>query len=124
VNLAIDHAYRPIGALAEPRLREACRWSTIGRLPERTALAQHKSAKKRARQSLQRRNRNRQIRSRLKTAVKYARVALAGGEPEAKRDALRSAEGEIRKAASKGVLTKKQASRRVSRLARRLNATS
>jgi small subunit ribosomal protein S20 len=87
-------------------------------------LAQHKSAKKRARQSLERRARNRQISSRLKTAVKYARVALAGDDASARKEALRSAEREIRKAASKGVITKKQASRRVSRLARRLNATS
>ncbi len=85
-------------------------------------MAQHKSAKKRARQNIVRRTRNRTVRSRLKTAVKYARAALAGTDGDVARDALRSAEGEIRKAASKGVLTKKQASRRVSRLARRLSA--
>ena len=85
-------------------------------------MAQHKSAKKRARQNLARRERNRTIRSRLKTAVKYARTALAGSDGEASTGAVRSAEREIRKAASKGVLTKKQASRRVSRLARSLNA--
>jgi small subunit ribosomal protein S20 len=87
-------------------------------------MAQHKSAKKRARQNLARRTRNRTVRSRLKTAIKYARAALAGTDGAVASDALRKAEGEIRKAASKGVLSKKQASRRVSRLARRLNATS
>jgi small subunit ribosomal protein S20 len=87
-------------------------------------LAQHKSAKKRARQNLQRRARNRQIRSRLKTAVKDARTALAGTDGAAARTAVHSAEREIRKAASKGVLSKKQASRRVSRLARRAHALS
>jgi len=87
-------------------------------------LAQHKSAKKRARQNEARRTRNRTVRSRLKTAVKYARAALAGTDGEAASSALRSAEREIRKAASRGVLTKKQASRRVSRLARRLSAKS
>ena len=85
-------------------------------------MAQHKSAKKRARQNEARRTRNRTIRSRLKTAVKYARAALAGTDGDASGTAVRSAEREIRKAASKGVLTKKQASRRVSRLARRLPA--
>jgi small subunit ribosomal protein S20 len=84
-------------------------------------LAQHKSAKKRARQNLQRRARNRQIRSRLKTAVKDARTALAGTDGAAARSAVHDAERAIRKAASKGVLSKKQASRRVSRLARRAN---
>ena len=87
-------------------------------------MAQHKSAKKRARQNLARRERNRTVRSRLKTAVKYARAALAGTDGEASSQAIRSAEREIRKAASKGVLTKKQASRRVSRLAKRLHATT
>ena len=86
-------------------------------------MAQHKSAKKRARQNVARRDRNRTVRSRLKTAVKYARAALAGTDGDASSAAVRSAEGEIRKAASKGVLTKKQASRRVARLARRLHAT-
>ena len=85
-------------------------------------MAQHKSAKKRARQNEVRRTRNRTVRSRLKTAVKYARAALAGTDGEAANAALRSAESEIRKAASRGVLTRKQASRRVSRLARRLAA--
>ena len=87
-------------------------------------MAQHKSAKKRARQSLARRTRNRTVRSRLKTAVKYARAALAGDDGAAASEALRKAEREIRKAASRGVLSKKQASRRVSRLARRLSASS
>jgi small subunit ribosomal protein S20 len=85
-------------------------------------VAQHKSAKKRARQSLARRARNRGIRSRLKTAVKYARAAVAGTDTAVATDALRKAEREIRKAASKGVLSKKQASRRVARLARHLKA--
>jgi len=87
-------------------------------------LAHHKSAKKRARQDLARRARNRNIRGKLKTAIKNARTALVGSDGGAARDALRNAEREIRKAASKGVLSKKQASRRVSRLARRLNASA
>jgi small subunit ribosomal protein S20 len=87
-------------------------------------LAHHKSAKKRARQDLKRRTRNRQIRGGLKTAIKSVRTAVSSGDGEAARQALRSAERVIRKAASKGVLSKKQASRRVSRLSRSANATS
>ncbi|TMA24513.1 MAG: 30S ribosomal protein S20 [Deltaproteobacteria bacterium] len=68
--------------------------------------------------------RRRQVRSRLKTAIKYARVAIAGSDGAAASDALRKAEREIRKAASKGVLSKTQASRRVSRLAHSLAAKS
>lgn len=81
-------------------------------------MAQHASAKKRARQALIRRARNRQVRSALKTAIKNVRSVLSGGDAEATGQALRQAEREIRKAASKGVLSKKQASRKVARLAR------
>jgi small subunit ribosomal protein S20 len=87
-------------------------------------LANHKSAKKRARQDLKRRARNRRVRGGLKTAIKAARTAIAGDDSDAAAKAARNAEGVIRRAASKGVLTKKQASRRVSRLARAANSSS
>lgn len=87
-------------------------------------MANHKSAKKRARQDMKRRSRNRRIRGGLKTAVKAARTALSGDDSDAAAKAARNAEGVIRRAASKGVLTKKQASRRVSRLARAAAAAS
>ena len=88
-------------------------------------MAQHKSAKKRARQDEKRRARNRHVRSGLKSATKSVRTAISGGDAASAREALRSAERVIRKAASKGVLTKKQASRRVSRLSRSVgNATA
>ena len=81
-------------------------------------MAQHKSAKKRARQSLKRRAGNRHVRSGLRTAIKDARTAIAGGVTDETSGALRSAERTIRQAASKGVISKKQASRTVSRLAK------
>ncbi|MEM7408976.1 MAG: 30S ribosomal protein S20 [Myxococcota bacterium] len=87
-------------------------------------MANHASAKKRARQDLKRRARNRHIRGLLKSAIKRARTAVGAGEGDAARDAVRLAEREIRRAASKGVLSKKQASRKVSRLARSLHASS
>lgn len=87
-------------------------------------MAQHASAKKRARQALVRRARNRQVRSALKTAIKNVRSTLGGGDGEAASRALREAESEIRKAASKGVLSKKQASRKVARLARAVHVAS
>ena len=87
-------------------------------------MAHHKSAKKRARQDQKRRARNRHVSSGLKTAVKAARNAIATGDGEAALQAVRSAESVIRKAASKGVLSKKQASRRVARLARAAHARS
>jgi len=83
-------------------------------------VATHKSAVKRARQALRRRSRNRNLRSRMRTAVKQARAALpAGGEPASA--ALKEAESLLRRAASRGVIPKKRASRHVSRLAKSAN---
>lgn len=87
-------------------------------------MANHKSAKKRARQSLKRRARNRHVRSRVAGVVKTARNAIASGEVEAASTAVHAAERTLRKAASKGVISKKQASRRVSRLAKRAHQLS
>ena len=83
-------------------------------------MAQHKSAKKRARQNLKRRARNRHVASGIKSAVKSLRTATVEEAPAA----LRHAERTIRRAASKGVISKKQASRNVSRLAKRANASA
>ena len=84
-------------------------------------MAQHKSAKKRARQDLRRRARNRSIRSGLRNAVKNTRGAIQSGESEAARSALTIAERVIRKAASKGVLPQARANRTISRLARAIH---
>jgi small subunit ribosomal protein S20 len=79
-------------------------------------VATHKSAEKRARQALRRRARNRNLRSRMRTAVKQARATIgAGGEGVA--EALKSAESVLRRAASRGLIPKKRASRHVARLA-------
>jgi small subunit ribosomal protein S20 len=82
-------------------------------------LAQHKSAKKRARQSVKRRVRNRGVRSAVRTGVKNFRTGVDAGEDTTA--SLRSAEGLIRRAASKGVIPKKRASRQISRLAKQKN---
>jgi len=87
-------------------------------------VASHESAVKRARQTPRRRDRNRVVKSRVQTAVKKFLAALEKGDAEAARSSLRGAERELRKAASKGVVPARQASRRVSRLARRLKRSS
>ncbi len=81
-------------------------------------MATHKSARKRARQAVRRRARNRQQRSRVKSAVKASRVAIAGGDAEAASQAVRRAESVLRRAASKGAIPTKRASRQIGRLAR------
>ncbi len=84
-------------------------------------MANHKSAKKRARQTIKRTERNRHTRSRVKSAVKSARTALAEGDAGETATALKAAEGVLRRAASKGAIPKKRASRSVSRLAKSQN---
>lgn len=81
-------------------------------------MATHESSRKRARQAEKRRIRNRHIRSGVKGIVKAVNTALAAGSAESA-DLSRRAESVIRRAASKGALSRKQASRRVARLARR-----
>ncbi len=86
-------------------------------------MAQHKSAIKRARQSLKRHTRNQQVRSRMRTLIKQFREAATSGDASAA-EKLKAAESGIRKAASRGVIPKRRASRRVSRLARQLASAS
>jgi small subunit ribosomal protein S20 len=87
------------------------------RSPE-TALASHKSAEKRARQDAKRRERNRNVRARTRTVLKNVREAIesGSGDPMAR---AREAESALRRAATKGVIPKRRASRLASRLARR-----
>jgi small subunit ribosomal protein S20 len=87
-------------------------------------LAQHKSAKKRARQDLRRRARNRHVKSGAKTAVKVLHDAVAGSDTSATEAAFKGAESALRRAASKGAIPKKRASRQISRLAKRRNAAT
>ncbi len=87
-------------------------------------MATHKSARKRARQSIKRRDRNRHVRTRVKSAVKRVCTALEEGDGDAARSAVRTAEGLLRRAASKGVVPRKRASRQISRLARHTHQLS
>ena len=84
-------------------------------------MANHKSAKKRARQTLKRADRNRHTRSRVRTAVKAVRSAAVEGDAGQTQAALKIAEGLLRRAASKGAIPKKRVSRHVSRLTKSLN---
>ncbi len=87
-------------------------------------MANHKSALKRNRQSLVRRARNRVNKSKVKTAVRAVREALEQGSVDQAQAALKVAIPVIQRAATKGTLHKKTASRKVSRLARQVHALS
>lgn len=85
-------------------------------------MANHKSAMKRTRQSVGRNLRNRNNKSRMKTAVKAILSAIEEQSVEKAQEALRAAIPVIDRVAVKGSMHKKTASRRVSRLTKRVNA--
>lgn len=80
-------------------------------------MANHPSAEKRNRQRVKRTLRNRSVKSAVRTHVKTVRDAVAKQDAKAAKAALEQAASEIDKAASKGVLPRKAASRKVARLA-------
>jgi small subunit ribosomal protein S20 len=84
-------------------------------------VANIKSQIKRNKQNLKRHDRNKAVRSELKTRVKRALTTAEAGTPDATAAAALAAK-RIDKAATKGVIHKNAAARRKSRLARRLNA--
>lgn len=85
-------------------------------------MANTRSAEKRNRQAQKRRARNSAVRTTVKTAIKKAREAFASKDPAKAREAFVAAERTITKAASKGVLHARNASRHVSRLAKAMTA--
>ena len=84
-------------------------------------MANHKSAEKRNRQSQVRRIRNRANRTRMRNAIKAVDTAIDAGSQEDAQVALSSALPLIAKTASKGTIHKKNASRKISRLTKRVN---
>jgi small subunit ribosomal protein S20 len=86
-------------------------------------MANHKSAIKRIRQNAKRRTYNRVFRSRARTYVKKARTIIdAGKSNEDAVLAVKAAVRELDMTASKGIIHKRNAARRKSRLMKRLNA--
>jgi small subunit ribosomal protein S20 len=80
----------------------------------------HKSAIKRNRQNSKRKERNRIVRSRVRTDVRKVREAVDRNDPTAAEAELRQAVKELSKAASKGILHPRNASRRIARLSKRV----
>lgn len=87
-------------------------------------MANHKSAVKRHKQSLVRAARNRSARTRAKNLVKEVRTALQSTNKDMAAIALVNATSGLDKAASKGAMHWKKAARKISRLARAVNALS
>ena len=87
-------------------------------------MANIKSQIKRNRQNERRHERNKAVRSSLKTDAKKVRTAIAEGDADAARERLTDASRALDRAAAKGVMHKRAAARRKSRLARAVNTSS
>lgn len=86
-----------------------------------TILANHKSAEKRARQNEKRRLRNKAVKTRIKKITKDVRQASAETAKEEAKAKMDAAQSLIDKAVKKGVIHKKTAARKISRLSKLVN---
>lgn len=87
-------------------------------------MANTAQAKKRVRQIARRTERNQARRSRIRTFLRKVEEAIARGEKDQALEALKSAQPEVMRGATKGVLHRNTASRKISRLHRRINGLS
>ncbi len=85
-------------------------------------MANTSSAKKAVRKIAARTAVNKARRSRMRTYLRKVEEAIASGDKSAANDALKAAQPVIHSAASKGLVHRNLASRKVSRLAKRVNA--
>lgn len=85
-------------------------------------MRKNKSAIKRARQSEKRRLRNSHVKSTMKTHIKRVISAMENKEKESLDAVLRTTVSYINKAATKGVIHKNTAARKVSRLSRKVHS--
>jgi len=85
-------------------------------------MANTDSARKRIRQTKTRTERSRARKSRVRTFVKAVETAIASGDKTAATAALRAAQPELQRAATKGVVHDNTVSRKISRLASRIKA--
>ena len=87
---------------------------------DRSTVASHESALKAHRQNVKRREHNRQLRTRLRSALRDIRAAIDSGDPNSVKDALRATISLVDKMASKRLIHRNTAGRYKSRLASRV----
>ena len=87
-------------------------------------MANTLQSKKRARQTLRRTDVNKARRSRIRTFLRKVEEAIASGNADAARDALKAAQPELMRGVTKGVVHKNTAARKISRLSARVKALS
>ncbi|HHO54727.1 MAG TPA: 30S ribosomal protein S20 [Deltaproteobacteria bacterium] len=87
-------------------------------------MAHHKDAIKRIKQNEKQRTRNRHYRTKMRNQIKRLRGAVESGNTETAQTELRAAVSIIQRLASKGVIHRNQAARRVQRLAKAVKGMS
>ena len=87
-------------------------------------MAHHASAKQRIRRNERRTEINQRRISRIRTFVKKVEVAIESGNREDAMNAFRSAQPELHRGVTKGVLLRNTVNRRLSRLSARIKAMS
>ena len=87
-------------------------------------MANTPQSKKRARQTERRTEINKARRSRIRTFLRKVEEAIAGGNAQVAADALKTAQPELMRGVSKGVVHKNTAARKISRLSSRVKALS
>lgn len=85
-------------------------------------MANSPQAKKRARQTERRTAVNKARRSRIRTFLRTVEEAITSGDAAAAKDALKSAQPELMRGVTKGVMHKNTAARKMSRLSSRVKA--
>ncbi len=85
-------------------------------------MAHHKDAIKRIRTSQAARARNRSDRTRMRGQVKVLRDVIDGGDAAAAQTDLNATVSLLQKMAQKGIIHRRNAARKISRLAKAVNA--
>ncbi|MBI1216118.1 MAG: 30S ribosomal protein S20 [Alphaproteobacteria bacterium] len=85
-------------------------------------MAIHKSAKKRIRRNNRAKDVNKSRVSQMRTYIKKVEEAISTGDQKAAAEALKAAQPKIQKTAGKGIIHKKTASRKISRLSKKVKS--
>lgn len=94
------------------------------KLPAKAKPKKNLSAMKRAKQAIKRNLRNKSVLTAVKTIIRKVESAIVSGNREEASKALGAAIKALNKAASKGIIHKNTASRKISRLTKKVNALS
>jgi small subunit ribosomal protein S20 len=117
---ALTPSGHPTISIANPAAVDAAAIFSATRRSHGTSMANTKSAKKATRKIAHRTEVNKARRSRMRSSLRVVEDAIAKGDKTAAKAALVAAEPALMRAARNGIVHKKSASRKVSRLTQRI----